>query len=299
MRRHKLSISITISILFFSLSTYSQINLLDAQFFQNRYLANPAMAGFETGTRVNLGYRNQWSSIPGSPVDQNFTLDHRTNKVGTGFSVINAKAGDLSHTKVYGTFSYALPLNDGSSKFHFGLNFGFQRTSFNSQNVIGDPNDRNIVTFNDRETVLDGDFGLGYSSERFSIDGAIYNLKNQVVKDGSDLDLGTDFNLYYVGASYSIPMPEWKINTKLAYRKVKNFDDFMDLGAEVRTSNDQLGFTGIYHTNKSSTFGISYLHKKEWQLLAMYNTAANPIANYANGTFEVALQVNLHNLIKK
>ncbi len=90
-------------------------------------------------------------------------------------------------------------------------------------------------------------------------------------------------------------MAEWKINTKVAYRKVKNFDDILDVGAEVRTSNDKLGFTGIYYTNKNSTFGVSYLHNQEWQFLAMYNTAANPIANYVNGTFEIALQINLHN----
>lgn len=291
-------ISITFIIVLMNLSSYSQINLLDAQFFQNRYLANPAMAGLEGGTRVNLGYRNQWGSITGAPVDQYFTLDHRVDKVGTGLSVINAKAGDLSHTKLYGTFSYALPLNNQSGKFHFGLNFGFQRTNFNAQNIKGDLNDKNIATFNDRQSIIDGDFGIGYSSEHFSIDGAFYNLKNQLFDDGSDLDLGADFNLYYLGATYTIPMPEWKINTKLAYRSVKNFKDILDAGAEIRTSNDKLGFTGIYHSNKSSTFGISYLHNKEWQLIAMYNTSASPIANYTNGAFEVALQLNLHNMIK-
>ena len=298
MRMQRLSISNIVILMICNLSSYSQVNLLDAQFFQNRYLANPAMAGFEIGTRASLGYRNQWSSIPGAPIDQNFTLDHRSNKAGAGLSVINAKAGDLSHTKVHGTYSYALPFNDGSSKFHFGINFGFQRTSFNAQNVIGDRNDRNIVNFNDRESILDGDFGLGFSNERLIIDGAIYNLKNQVFQDGSDLDLGSDFNLYYLGAAYTIPFAEWKINSKLAYRKIKNFDDLVDIGAEIRTSNDKLGFTGIYHTNKSSTFGISYIHKKEWQLLTMYNTTARPIANYANGSFEVALQVNLQNMKK-
>lgn len=292
------SISITFIILCLSFRSYSQINLLDAQFFQNRYLANPAMAGLEGGTRVNLGYRNQWGSIAGAPVDQNFTLENRTNRVGTGLSVINAKAGDLSHTKIYGSYSYALPLNNQSSKFHFGLNFGFQRTSFNAQNIKGDPNDRNITTFNDRQSIIDGDLGLGYSSERFSIDGAFYNLKNQLFGDGSDLDLGSDFNLYYFGAAYAIPMPEYKINTKLAYRNIKNFKDIVDAGAEIRTSNDELGFTGIYHTNKSSTFGISYLHNKEWQLIAMYNTSASPIANYTNGAFEIALQLYLHNMVK-
>jgi type IX secretion system PorP/SprF family membrane protein len=297
--RHKFNLIISSIILFFSLNSYSQVSLHDAQFFHNRYLVNPAMAGLDGGLRVNLGYRNQWSNIPGAPVDQNFTMDYRKEKVGIGFSVINGKAGDMSQTKTYATYSYALQLGEGSGKLHFGLNFGLQSVSFNSQNIIGDRNDRNIARFNDRKSLLDGDFGLAYTSDKFSIDGAIYNMKNQIIKDEGDLNLGTDYNLFYIGTAYSIPMAEWKINTKVAYRNIKNYTDIVDIAAEIKTSNNKLGITGIYHTNKSSTIGISYLHNNDWQFLGMYNTAQNPIANYANGTFEVALQINVQNIFKK
>lgn len=297
--RHKLYSFILTFTLLFSLQSYAQISLLDAQVFQNRYLANPAMAGLDGGLRVNLGYRNQWSSIPGAPVDQNFTIDHREERVGVGFSVINAKAGDLSHTKMYATYSYALPVNENSGKFHFGWNLGLQTVNFNTQKIIGDPNDQNIARFNDRKVIFDGDFGFGFTTDKFSIDGAVYNLKNQIAKDADELNIGTDFNLFYVGTGYSIKMPEWTINTKVAYRNIKNYTDIVDFAAEVRTSSNKLGFTGIYHSNKSSTYGISYLHNNEWQFLGMYNTVQNSISNYANGTFELALQVNVQNLWNK
>jgi type IX secretion system PorP/SprF family membrane protein len=297
--RTKVHLFILSILLIFSFNAYSQISLLDAQFFQNRYLANPAMAGLDGGLRVNLGYRNQWSNVPGAPIDQNFTMEYRKDKEGLGFSLINAKAGDLSHTKMFGTYSYALQLDDGSSRVHFGMNLGIQTVSFNTQNIIGDPNDRNIARFSDRKALVDGDFGFGFTNERFSIDGAVYNLKYQFSNDNGDLNLGADFNLFYLGTSYSIPMPEWRINTKLAYRNIKNHTDIVDIAAEVRTSNNKLGFTGIYHTNKSSTFGISYLHNNEWQFLGMYNNAQSTITRYALGTFEIALQVNVQNLIKK
>lgn len=297
--RPKVHLFIVTFLLMFSINSYSQISMLDAQFFQNRYLANPAMAGLNGGLRVNLGYRNQWSNVPGAPIDQNFTMDHRKDKAGIGFSVINANAAEISHTKMYGTYSYTLQVNEDSGKLHFGMNLGVQTVSFNPQNVIGDPNDRNITNFNDRRALIDGDFGFGFTSDRFSIDGAVYNLKSQFSKDNGDLNLGTDFNLFYVGTSYSIPMAEWRLNTKLAYRNIKNYTDIVDVAAEVRTSNNKLGFTGIYHTNKSSTFGVSYFHNNEWQFLGMYNNAPRAIKNYALGTFELALQVNVQNLFKK
>jgi type IX secretion system PorP/SprF family membrane protein len=297
--KQKVSLIIFCSVLFYSLSTYSQINLLDAQFFHNRYLANPAMAGLDGGLKVNLGYRNQWSRIQGAPIDQNFTMDYRKEKVGLGFSMINAKAGEISHTKTYATYSYTLQLNDESSRLHFGMNFGVQSVNFNAQNIVGNPNDINIGQFNNRKAILDGDFGFGYSSERFTIDGAIYNMKNQISQDGSDLMLGADFNQFYLGTGYSIPLAEWKINTKIAYRGIKNFTDLVDFGAELRTSGNKLGFSSIYHTNKSATFGLSYLNKDEWQLLSMYNTVQSPITNAANGTFEFALQLNVDKFLRK
>ena len=189
-----------ILLLFCTSHAYSQISLLDAQFFHNRYLANPAMAGFEGGLRLNLGYRNQWNDIPGSPVDQTFTMDYRKDRVGLGVSVINAKAGDLSHNKINATYSYALPLNSESARFHFGWNLGFQKIHFNSQNVVGDANDQNILRFNERKALFDADFGIAFSLSRWIIDGAIYNVKNQLRKDSGDQRVGTDFNLFYLGS---------------------------------------------------------------------------------------------------
>lgn len=299
MKRNQLTIIIFSIFLLKCVDGYSQINLSDAQFFHNKYLANPAMAGNKVGFRANIGYRNQWSGVPGAPIDQNFTLDHRSRRVGTGLSVLNSKAGDLSHTKVYGTYSYGIRIDEESSELRFGINFGFQRTSFDVQNVVGDRNDRNIINFNDRKTIVDGDFGVAYTTDRFSLEGVVYNLKNQISEDGSDLDIGTDFNLFYAAAGYMIPISDWKVNAILGYRNVKNFDDIVDVGAELKTFNENIAFTGMYHTNKSSTFGISYLHKQQWRLTSLYNTAANPIATYANGTFEVALELNLENIFKK
>lgn len=291
--RYQIHTYFTMLLLLGSFSAFAQISMLDAQFFQNRYLANPAMAGIEGGLRVNLGYRNQWNDIPGSPVDQSFTMDYRKDRVGLGMSIINAKAGDLTHNKIYATYSYVLPLNDESARFHFGWNLGFQKIYFNSQNIVGDTNDQNILRFNDRRALVDGDFGFGLSLSKWTIDGAIYNVKNQLMKDNGEQSVGTDFNLFYMGTSYSFPQEEWGITTKLAYRKIKNFTDLVDLGLELRTSSNKLGFTGIYHSNKSATFGLSYLHKNTWQLLSMYNTAQNPIASYATGSFELALQIKL------
>jgi hypothetical protein len=61
----------------------------------------------------------------------------------------------------------------------------------------------------------------------------------------------------------------------------------MDLGLELRTPDDQLGFMGMYHSNKSMSFGLTYHKLKQWQLLVLYNTHIQDFKSYAKGTFEV------------
>ena len=271
--------------------TQAQINPLDAQYFQNTYLANPALAGSNGGLRLNLGYRNQWSDIPGSPKTQNLMLDYRANNAGLGLAVYNEKSGDLSYTKVVGTYAYHLKLNDNGNALHFGFNLGFSQGDLNTQNMVGNPNDPDVNDFNNRKAVWDGDFGLAFSSKRFSLEGAFYNIKTQTK---NEVNTTADYGTYFFAASYSVPLKNWDLNTKLAYRGVNNYVDITDIGLELVTQDKKLGFSTIYHTSKSTSFGLSYLYKQHVQLVGFYNTSSKPIGNYTNGSFEMGVQYLVH-----
>ncbi len=112
----------TCFLLFYS-KVHAQLNPLSSQYFQNTYLANPAMAGMQKGLRVNLAYRNQWSSMPGSPKNTVVTSDYQKNRVGLGLSMLKDQAGLLNRTQVLGTYDYHLPLNGTESALHFCLSF--------------------------------------------------------------------------------------------------------------------------------------------------------------------------------
>lgn len=273
-----------------TISAKAQINPMAVQYFQNPYLANPAMAGITVGLKLNLGYRNQWSNFPGAPINHQAGLDYQDDKVGWGLSISNEQSGDLSHTKVYGTYAYHLPLNDETQQIHFGLNMGIQNGSYNIQNLIGNPNDPDLVAYNEREFVWDVDFGMAYTNQKLTLEGVMYNIKSQFKKDISNT---ADFSVYYLAANYKFPLGTWKTQAKLAYRGIKNYVDVADVGMELRTENEKLAFTGIYHTNKSSTFGINYQHNKQWHFLGLYTTTSRQINNYTNGSFELGIQVDL------
>ena len=64
----------------FNKEVKAQLHPMGAMYFQNQYLANPAMAGLESGLRADLAYRKQWSSIPGAPETQSITADYGSSK---------------------------------------------------------------------------------------------------------------------------------------------------------------------------------------------------------------------------
>ncbi|MCX6166415.1 MAG: PorP/SprF family type IX secretion system membrane protein [Sphingobacteriales bacterium] len=269
---------------------YAQLNPLSSQYFQNTYLANPAMAGMQKGLRVNVAYRNQWSSMPGSPKNTVVTSDYQENRVGLGLSMLKDQAGLINRTQVLGTYAYHLPLNGTESALHFGLSFGFNSQRLNSLDVVAAANDPSIANF-ENNTVLDGAFGLAYTKGKFGLELAFNNLKNQF---NVELHNSTDYTTFFTAASYAFTLQNsWMLNTKFAYRGVKGYTNLFDVGAELKTRDQQLGFLALYHSNKSSSFGLSYEHKNGWRLATMYTTSAANVQTYANGAVEFALQINL------
>ena len=284
--------NIFVALFCFFLTNYAvaQINPMNAQLFQNQYLANPAKAGAETGARLNLGYKNQWSSIPGTPHTSLVSYDARTNKVGLGLTVLNEKAGLLNFTKVMGTYAYHLPLSGTNEFLHMGVSLGFFKGNLSTQDLVGDPNDQQVQNFNSRELVLDGDAGFAYTSERFGVEAVIYNLKSQLK---NDLKNTVDNNTSYFAMAYTFPLSDWKLQSKIAYRGVRNYTDIVDFGVNAQSSDEKIDFNAVYHSNKSISAGVGYVHHKQWQILGLYTTGATPINAYVNGTFEIGLKVNL------
>ena len=279
----------------------AQINPFDALYFQNAYLANSAMAGSQEGSRINLGYRNQWSSVPGSPRMQYVSYETKQNKIGWGLSIINNREGMVTDNKFLGTFAIHLPLNNPNNQIHLGLNVSAQKLQYNLAGLEGNAADQALARFNDRGLIFDGDFGMGFSTERLTLEFASYNLFEQLLKEQTNASISNtaDFNLFFLAASYRIPMENWGLTTKLAYRGVKNYTNLVDLAMEFRTRNEKLAFTGIYHSNKSASFGLSYLHQGKYEFVGFYNTTQNPISTVANGTFEIGLKTLLNRKASK
>jgi len=274
----------------------AQLHPLSGIYYQNQYLGNPAMAGQEEGLNINLGYRQQWSSMPGAPVTQSLTGDYGfSSKVGLGLNLYNDKAGLLSRTRVMGTYAYHLPLDGESRRLSFGLSLGFMNERLAEEDVNGNPNDVSIGRVNDRETFIDGDFGLAYTSNKLTVQGALPNMKNFFKKD--DNENTVDQSTFFTAVSYKLYFPQslngMGIEPKAVYRGVKGYNDILDAGARITFAGEALHLMGMYHSSQSATFGAGVNYKQALSIMGMYTTETSALRGYTSGNFELALKVRL------
>lgn len=281
--------------IFISGSLQAQILPLNAQYFQNRYLVNPSMAGINEGFNINGSFRKQWSNIPGAPITQSVTLDQQVEKVGWGVNVYNEKSGGLQRTKAVGTFAYHLPLSDNNQQLNFGVSFGFSRDRLDLSSMRNiDFNDPSIARFNDRGSYLDGDFGVSYTSQNLTVEGAVPNMRSVFRND--DLSYANK-PTFYSAVGYKFNFGEGingiSLEPKGVFRGIKNYKNLWDAGINANFANDKLYVMAMYHNTENATFGFGMNYKSTLYFMAYYNTATSAISGYTDGDFEVNVRVNI------
>ncbi|WP_448697462.1 type IX secretion system membrane protein PorP/SprF [Mucilaginibacter sp. AW1-3] len=272
----------------------AQLNPFQQGYYQNRYLADPSMAGLEQGLNVNLGYRQQWSSFPGTPKTQTLTADyHATDKVGLGLNISNDKAGLIQQTRVMATYAYHLPIGGNNQKLNFGLSLGINDPFISTSSVNGDQGDVQIADYNQLKAYVDGDFGASYTSNNLTIEGVVPNLKATVFGNNDDR-INVDRTTFMTAASYKIQIPgnSLAIEPKVMFRGVKGYDNIFDAGVNFSMASTGLSLQGIYHSNQNVGMGFVW-EEKAFGLSVNYNLETGPISSYSSGAFEFGLKMKL------
>lgn len=270
----------------------AQLNPLGSQYYQNQYLANPAMAGMTSGFELGAAYKAQWTAIDGTPSMQSITGTYgsKNNKVGVGLNFYNETAGVIRRTSLKASYAYHLQLNNPNNFIDFGLSAGLMNERIDGYKVKGDLTDISLANFNDRKIYFDGDFGFAVRSNGLTLQGALPNLKRFFRKDV--LREVVDRSLYMGALSYLIQMDNGNSNIepKVAYRGIQNYKDILDVGANLKFYHDKLIFTGLYHSTNSVTIGAGTLYKNQLSISAQYTTNTSDLQTYSNGEFEVGLK---------
>lgn len=133
------------------------------------------------------------------------------------------------------------------------------KNQLQQQDIIGDPNDELALLFNERGAKIDGDFGIAYISNNLTLQGALPNLGKFIRKDEQNT---IDGYTYMAAVSYKISADpsSTSFEPKFCLRGAKGISTGWDIGSNLKLQNSILSFTGMFHSDRSSTlgFGINY-----------------------------------------
>src|ERR1700712_145869 len=106
------------------LTSFGQDHLY-SQFFNSPLYLNPALTGqFKADLRMNLIYRNQWTSVPGTLSYVSGSIDYNVPQFGGGIGILFTRSSEgtayLDKTNISGLYSYSIGSDD------FVLSFGLQ-----------------------------------------------------------------------------------------------------------------------------------------------------------------------------
>ncbi|MFZ6012204.1 MAG: type IX secretion system membrane protein PorP/SprF [Bacteroidota bacterium] len=271
----------------------AQVNPLGSIYYQNQYLANPAMSGLGDEWVINLGYRKQWASFPGAPSTQYISGDYRfADKAAGGLIIFNEKAGLLQSTRIMGTYSYHLPIGEDQT-LDVGLSAGMLSEKIDTEALSGDIGDPGVARFNNQGIKLNGDFGVAYRDKKITLQGVLPNIMTFFDEEQKEI---VDRSLFFVAASYKFQLTEAdgvSFEPKVCFRGVKGADHIIDAGARVGFLKDKFSLFGMYHSSKNITIGAGLTVKDMLIITGLYSSPSSSMGNKVNGNLEAGIQVLL------
>ena len=199
---------------------------LYSQYLYNKFLINPAVAGSDGYTSLNLTARKQWIGLSGSPQIFSFSvqtrfLKHRGDvelknnktvfrpandaKVGLGATVFSYQSGLIQRTGFNVAYAYHLWLHN-MTQLSFGLSF--TGTYFRINEKMLNLEDQNDPALNDnlRRGIFmpDAIFGVYLLNRKYNVGFSAYQLLGGAAKIGNAAY--SNYNLfrhYYLFGSYN------------------------------------------------------------------------------------------------
>lgn len=223
-----------------------------SQYWTSKFLINPAVAGHEGYTSINLTARKQWANLKGAPgtvalsgqtrllrqshVSRRKSIRRRrgggksrSGKVGIGGYVFSDDFGAQNKIGFQGTYAYHISLRNSQVSMALSLR-GLQYRINKDEIVVENEFDQLLLNTADRGYVIDGGFGAYYSDKELyagiSIDNLAESFFNLNSREGTQYRLERQYNLM---AGYRADLIDFiyiepSVNMKLSEAAVAQMD---------------------------------------------------------------------------
>jgi type IX secretion system PorP/SprF family membrane protein len=176
-------------LLILAFNCWSQQAPTYSQYTFNKFLINPAAAGYEGYTTISLVAREQWIGFQGTPKTHSLSIDSRllrnsfisknasvrkkrrlssrSGRVGWAANVFNDHTGTLDKTGIEGTYSYHLNLQN--SQLSFGLSGMFYQFKLSKDKIVLSDEQYDPLVDGVKGTLYipDANFGVFYTTQNY------------------------------------------------------------------------------------------------------------------------------------
>jgi type IX secretion system PorP/SprF family membrane protein len=256
----------------------------------NMNVINPAYAGINESTEVNLNFRSQWINLEGSPETQSLSIGIPVNdKIGVGLSIVNDNVFVLNETDVYFDFSYKVQLAS-STNLYLGLKAGgsFINVDLTSLGIINDP------VFSENVNQFNPNVGIGFllKGEKYYINLSAPNLlkSKRYEKDGVRVTDATDELHAYIGGGYT-----FSLNNNIDFKPsmMGRYVAGAPFSLDLTTTFDLYSKVelGVSYRLDESVSGIGLFKLSDWVHFGYaYEMTTTDVGDYSDGTHEIIIQ---------
>ncbi|MCB9256029.1 MAG: PorP/SprF family type IX secretion system membrane protein [Chitinophagales bacterium] len=171
-------------------------------FRENTFIYNPAVAGTDQASVINLSVRKQWTNINQSPFTAvaTFHTSIENKNIGVGATIFNDFIGPTSFSGIGGSFAYNLVFSEyrrGISEYKvlsFGLAASLVQYRINGSKIrLDQPTDQAIFNNRGSQFFPDASFGIFYKSKTLFASVAVPQLLQLNVPIAGQNDEKTKF----------------------------------------------------------------------------------------------------------
>ncbi|MBN2480210.1 MAG: type IX secretion system membrane protein PorP/SprF [Bacteroidales bacterium] len=228
-----------------------------SQYMMNAFLINPAVAGHEGYTAINVTAREQWLGMQDAPgtyaisaqtrmlrnsyisrsasIRRRRRVMSRSGRVGYGGYAFTDMAGAFNRTGIQGTYSYHIEFS--ASQLSFGISLtGYQfRINEEKMNLL-DPDDQLLLNTEKSALIPDANFGVYYTDQHLYAGLSAMQLFQSPLKLGADED-GPGFKMmrhYFIIGGYRFEINrDILLEPSFLFKTTEKFIAQIDLNAKL------------------------------------------------------------------
>jgi type IX secretion system PorP/SprF family membrane protein len=318
---------ITLILLTTWLSGKAQQAPVYSQYWMNKFLLNPAVAGHEGYTSFNLTARKQWAGLEGAPgtvaisgqsrlvrsshisrkasVRRRRKAMSRGGKVGVGGYLYTDNIGALNKTGIQGTYAYHINLQE--SQLSFGASLVAMQFRIDKNKITVQDPDNLLNSTATNGYVIDGNFGTYYSDKNLYAGFSTLNLFESYFKlnnrEGAKLKQerqylfmgGYRFDLIdfiYIEPSVNFKLSE-NVVSQLDLNLTTYFKEDYWAGLSYRSGSSSKSSTETLGGRGSSLIISGGVHIDKFFFGYSFDYTLSSIQKYSYGSHEVMIAVKI------